>query len=145
MTIEEIVRFVESLGGVLTLRPSPADGSPEVAWGDLFFYYAPDGVVPPGQPFATIVTKDYPGEPSSGLGEGIFRVNVDAGRRHQGPVDDPSQRDTVIPHPAYGRLGWVSIIQPGSRTSTQLFAILTEAHDRAQRRRDRRHSLKAHE
>lgn len=58
MTIDEISAYVESLGGVLTMRPAPGDGTPEVAWGDLFFYYAPDGVVPNGQPFATVVTKD---------------------------------------------------------------------------------------
>lgn len=67
-TVEEVAVWVESLGEVMTLRPKPGDGSPEVAWGDLFFYYAPDGALPPGQPFATIVTKDYPDEPAAGLG-----------------------------------------------------------------------------
>ncbi len=71
LTLEEIRADVESLDGVLTLHPAPGDGTPEVAWGDLFFYYAPDGVVPSAQPFATVVTKDYPGEPSSGLGAGV--------------------------------------------------------------------------
>ncbi len=80
MTIEEISAYVESMGCVLTMRPAPGDGTPEVAWGDLFFYYAPDGVVPNGQPFATAVTKDYPGEPYSALAPGEFRVNVDTGR-----------------------------------------------------------------
>ena len=37
MRIEEIVEAVEALGGVLTLRPQPGDGSPEISWGDLFF------------------------------------------------------------------------------------------------------------
>lgn len=106
MTNEQISRFVESLGGVLTLRPAPGDGTPQVSWGDLFFYYAPDAVVPPGQPFATVVTKDYPDEPSSGLGSGIFRVNIDAGRRVQAQAVDVTSRDQVLPHPMYGRLGW---------------------------------------
>src|SRR5512132_1174990 len=39
---------------------SKDDGSPEIAWGDTFFFYSPD----PNKrdrksPFATIVTKDY--------------------------------------------------------------------------------------
>ncbi len=139
MTIDEISHFVQALGGVLTLSPAPGDGTPEVAWGDRFFYYAPDGVVPPGQPFATIVTKDYPGEPSSGLGDGVFRVNIDAGRRDQDPVADPALRDTVIPHPVYGHRGWVGIVQPGERTAVQLPDLLREAHDAAKRRWDRRH------
>lgn len=140
MTIAEITDFVRSLGGVLVLSPGPGDGSPEVAWGDRFFYYAPDGVVPNGQPFATVVTKDYPGEPAAGLGEGVFRVNVDAGRRDQGEVDDPSVRDRVLPHPVYGQLGWVAVVQPGEGASAELTDLLREAHAAARRRWDRRHA-----
>jgi Family of unknown function (DUF6194) len=140
MTIDELTGFIESLAGVLTLRPGPGDGSPEAAWGDLFFYFAPDRVVPSGQPFATIVTKDYPGEPSSGLGDGVYRINVDAGRRDQGPCEDPAARDTVIPHPVYGQLGWVSVVQPGPRTTSAVQALLRDAHAAAQRRWDRRHA-----
>lgn len=141
MTIEEIVRQVESLDGVLTLRPGPGDGSPELAWGDLFFYYAPDGVLSPGQPFATIITKDYPDEPSSGLGNGAFRVNIDArgSDRAATAAGAPTDQDTVIPHPAYAELGWISVVQPGERTAATIGHLLTEAHDHARRRWNRRH------
>ncbi|QOR70724.1 hypothetical protein IM660_19495 [Ruania alkalisoli] len=138
MSITEIATFVGSLPGVLTLRPTPGDGTPELAWGDLFFYYAPDGVLPPGQPFATVIVKDYPDEPPSGLGAGVFRVNVDAGRRGQEPPADPSVRDQVMPHPAYARLGWVCVAQPGPASSAELEALLREAHAAARRRWERR-------
>jgi Family of unknown function (DUF6194) len=46
MTIDEIISFVDGLDGVLTLRPGPGDGTPEIAWGDTFFYYSPNGVIP---------------------------------------------------------------------------------------------------
>ena len=139
MTIDEISDFVQSLGEVLTLSPVPGDGTPEAAWGDRFFYYAPDGVVPNGQPFATLVTKDYSGEPAAGLGDGIFRVNIDAGRRDQAPAEDPSLRDVVMPHPVYGHLGWVCIVQPGEGTTAALYELLRAAHDAAKRRWTRRH------
>lgn len=75
----EIVERVRGWEGVLALQPGPGDGSPEISWGDVFFYVAPDGKVPGGQPFATIVTKDYPGEPRAGLDRpGTFRVNINA-------------------------------------------------------------------
>ena len=81
MTIDDIITQVTGLGGVLTLRPEAGDGSPEISWGDVFFYYAPDGVVPRTQPFATIVTKDYPDDQTSRLdGPGRFRLN--SRRRH---------------------------------------------------------------
>ncbi len=140
MTIDEISAYVESLGGVLAMRPVPGDGTPEVAWGDLFFYYAPDGVVPNGQPFATVVTKDYPGEPSSDLEPGDFRVNVDAGRRGQPVTEDAARRDHVMPHPVYGHLGWVCVVQPSPDASADLKSLLRDAHDAARRRWERRHT-----
>ncbi len=61
MTMDEIIDFTTGLDGVLASRPGPGDGSPEISWGDTFFYYSPDGVVPANtQPFATLVTKDIP-------------------------------------------------------------------------------------
>lgn len=141
MTIDEISAYVESLGGVLTMRPAPGDGTPEVAWGDLFFYYAPDGVVPNGQPFATVVTKDYPGEPSSALVPGELRVNIDAGRRGQPETDDPARRDHVMPHPVYGSQGWLCVVQPAPATSTELQMLLRDAHGAAQQRWERRHTV----
>lgn len=71
---------VVSLGGVLTLR-QPGDESPEIVWDDVFFYYGPDGQVPNGQPFATVVTKDYPAEPPWRLDRpGAFRLNIAVGK-----------------------------------------------------------------
>ena len=80
--MDEIINFVAGLDGVLTLRPAPGDGSPEISWGDTFFYYAPDGVIPAAtQPFATIVTKNYPGDEASRLDRpDTFRVNLSVGK-----------------------------------------------------------------
>lgn len=44
--MDEIISFMDGLDGVLTVRPAPGDGSPEISWGDTFFSYAPDGVAP---------------------------------------------------------------------------------------------------
>jgi hypothetical protein len=140
MTIEEVRSYVESLGDVLTVHPMPGDGTPEVAWGDLFFYYAPDDVVPNGQPFATVVTKDYPGEPSSALAPGEFRVNVDTGNRGRRDAVDPTQRDQVLPHPVYGHLGWICVVQPGPGSTAELQTRLRDAHHAAKRRWERRHT-----
>jgi hypothetical protein len=151
MSIDEIIEYIDALGGVLTLKPRPGDGSPEISWGDVFFYYAPDGVVPKSQPFATIVTKDYPDDRTSRLDRPeAFRLNISAGaaeflqwtghepREPATPDIDPSSADVVIPHPVYGSLGWLSVVNPGPRTATPIQDLLRTAHDRARTRYQRR-------
>ncbi|GAA3022803.1 DUF6194 family protein [Streptosporangium longisporum] len=152
MSIDEIIEFLGGLEGVLVLRPVPGDGSPEISWGDAFFYHAPDGKVPERtQPFATIVTKDYPDDERSRLDRpGAFRLNLFAGKdafaRHtgRGPRDpepdgtDPSVADTVIAHPVYGTLGWLAVVNPGPRTEPAVRELLRAAHDLARSRHLRR-------
>ncbi|MGY1779825.1 DUF6194 family protein [Geodermatophilus sp. SYSU D01036] len=152
MGIDEIIEHVTALGGVLVLRPGPGDGSPEAAWGDVFLYWAPDGVVPRTQPFATVVTKDQPGDRSSRLDRpGTFRVNVGVGREEftalvgrapREPAGDdepaPDEADTVLAHPVYGGLGWICVVDPGPRTAATVRDLLTRAHARARARTERR-------
>ncbi|MEU8379332.1 DUF6194 family protein [Streptosporangium sp. NPDC048865] len=153
MSIDEIIEFLTGLDGVLVLRPARGDGSPEISWGDSFFYYAPDGEVPKTtQPFATIVTKDYPGDERSRLGRpGAFRLNLFAGkdafagwtgrrpRDEAGPGEtDPGETDAVIAHPVYGELGWLAVVNPGPRTEPAVRELLRTAHDLARSRHLRR-------
>ena len=157
MTIDEITEYLGGLGGVLAFRPRPGDGSPEISWGDTFFYYAPDGTVPKaGQPFATIVTKDYPGDEGSRLSRpGVFRLSIAAGRdafiswaghepREPAAGDaGPGAADTVLPHPVYGGLGWLAVVSPGARTETAVRDLLRTAHDLARARGQRRGEFRA--
>lgn len=145
MTPDDIIEFLDGLANVLIVRPGPGDGSPEISWGDTFFYYSGDGATPgSAQPFATIVTKNYPGDEASRLDRhGAFRVNVAAGRaefiRHVGrsprendsaPIDYGTD-DTVLPHPLYGSAGWLAVVNPGVHTEQVTRDLLRAAHDRA--------------
>ncbi|MWA00693.1 hypothetical protein F8568_009950 [Actinomadura sp. LD22] len=147
MGIDEIIEFAGGFDGVLVLRPRPGDGSPEIAWGDAFFYYAPDGNVPTTtQPFATIVTKDHPGDEGSRLDRpGAFRVNVAAGKdaaeRCAAP-SDPSSADVLQAHPVYGNAGWLCVVNPGPATEAELRDLLHTAHAQARRRNERRSALR---
>jgi hypothetical protein len=152
MTMDEIISFIDGLDGVLTIRPAPGDGSPAISWGDTFFYYSPDGVVPTAtQPFATVVTKNYPGDDASDLDRpGAFRVNIAAGKeafirwtghapREPATTDvAPGTADTVIAHPVYGSLGWLAVVNPGPRTGAMVRELLRTAHHLARSRYDRR-------
>ena len=150
MTEEEILSYVGSLPGVVTVTASAANGAPEVAWGDSFFSYDPERNLaddPRFLPFATLVTKDYDDfDTASALDRpGVFRLNIAVGKRlfeqligyppagHAGRHRDwdYTVTDTLLPHPAYATHAWVSILNPGDRTSEQARALLRSAHQRA--------------
>ena len=148
VTEDEIRRFAAGLPGVAVQVADEASGAPEVAWGDSFLFYDPEGDTANRRfPFATIVTKDYGGfdEASDLDREGVFRLNVSVGRHrfeeligyppaehaeHETDVDYTAI-DRVLPHPVYARQAWVSILNPGRRTSDQARTLITEARDRA--------------
>lgn len=146
MTMDEIISFVSGFDGVLAFRPVEGDGSPEIAWGDTFFYYSTDGRTPTeSQPFATIVTKNYPDDDVSRLDRpGAFRVNVAAGKdvftqwTGHAPRDTKAvasaQDDAVIAHPVYGTVGWLAVTNPGPRTDPVVRELLRAAYERTRQR-----------
>ncbi|WP_017586546.1 DUF6194 family protein [Nocardiopsis ganjiahuensis] len=153
MTEDEIIRFVAGLGEVDVMTASAESGAPEAAWGDSFFLYDPDGRARERSgftPFATLVTKDYPGfDGDSHLDRpGVFRVNIAVGRAlfeevvghspaaHAEHRDgfDFTELDRFLPHPAYAAQGWVAVLNPGPATSERMRELLGLARDRAAKR-----------
>jgi hypothetical protein len=147
MSMEQILEAVRGFDGVLELAPAEGSAFPAIAWGDHFFYYAPDGQVPQReQPYATIVTKNYPGDTQCDLGRpGRWRLNIHVGRTAFTELtgEDPRAKtspadftavDTVLPHPVYRAQGWVSITNPDSGPRSLAIRLLRQAHDNAKRR-----------
>lgn len=138
---------VMALPGTELLLATEESGAPETSWGDRFFYVGPDRRVP----FATIIGQDTPGwDEASRLDRpGVFRVNVHAGREEfqrllgyppaeleeRRPGIDFARLDAFLPHPSYGRQGWVCVLNPGPRTAADLDGLLVTAHRRAGLRR----------
>jgi hypothetical protein len=157
VTEDQLIHFIADLPGVVTVMASEANGAPEVAWGDSFFFYDPEGDVPAERrlPFATIVTKDYDGfDMASNLNRhGIYRLNLAVGRvrfeelvgyppaqhaAHEGDFDYTAL-DCVLPHPVYAAQAYVSILNPGDKTTALARSLVVEAHRRAaERHRPRR-------
>jgi hypothetical protein len=81
--MERILSEIRSFDGVLELAPQPGSEHPEISWGDHFFYFAPDGQVPNNrQPYATIVTKNYPDDVDSRLdAPDRWRLNIHVGTK----------------------------------------------------------------
>lgn len=142
--MHEIIETVRGFDGALVFIPQQGSEYPEIAWGDAFFYYAPDGVMPQRtQPYATIITKNYPDDSASRLDEpGRFRVNIHPGvetvERLMDAAADPSDVDVFFRHPLYGTAGWISVINPAAHTSEQVVSLLRAAHDAARARAARR-------
>jgi len=139
--MDQLLATIRSFDGVLELAPVAGSDFPEVAWGDHFFYFSPDGVVPARQqPYATFVTKNYPDDTASNLDEpDRWRLNIHVGAtvflELTGETPRSGQRswdyaadDEVVPHPVYRRQGWVSITNPGPRTTALAIRLLREAH-----------------
>lgn len=158
VSMNQILLAIRTFDGVLELAPLPGSEHPEVSWGDHFFYCAPDGEVPSNrQPYATIVTKNYPGDEAGQLDdEGRWRLNIHVGTDlfvdligyQPDEIDestvDYSATDTFLPHPLYGAYGWVCIVNPADATTDRALAALRVAHQadrqRGERRRSRRNT-----
>jgi hypothetical protein len=151
MSMEQIIATVRGFDGGLVVSPAPGGDFPEVAWGDSFFYYATDGQMPQNvQPFATIVTKNYPGDIASDLDPPHrWRVNVHVDRatfsaltgEEPGNLNRPrdyATTDVVLPHPVYGSLSWIAVVNPGDQTYDTVLALLRAAHQAARARFERR-------
>ena len=102
------------------------------------------------QPYGTIVTKDYPDDTASDLdASDRWRVNVHVDRatfrrltgeepRTLAQPRDYAAADVFFPHPVYGSLGWVSVVNPGEQTTDAVLHLLHDAHDAARARAERR-------
>jgi hypothetical protein len=151
MSMDELLETIRAFDGVLELAPDESSAFPAIAWGDHFFYYAPDGQVPTReQPYATIVTKDYPDDVLSGLdypdrwrlnihvGADVFVELVGEAPRSEVRTWDYAATDVVLPHPVYRGQGWVSIVNPAASTREPAARLLRQAHEAARRRATRR-------
>lgn len=153
LSIEQIIAAVQRLEGALVVAPAAGDPAfPDLAWGDAFFYYAPDGEMPRTvQPYGTIVTKDYPDDTASNLDPADrWRVNVHVDRATYEELvgereavahgaRDLAASDVVLPHPVYAAAGWVSVVNPGRESADVVLRLLRDAHDAARARFERRH------
>ncbi len=122
----------------------------------FFFFYNPDSNVPPDHrfPFVTIVTSDIYDQFSNLNRLSVFRLNIGIGKQTfrslfgesslHGGRDSAAQsgenssgydftaQDQVMPHPVYGRMYWVSVLNPGDETfEKKVRPLLAEAYELA--------------
>lgn len=131
--------------------------------GNSFFFYNPDRNVPPDHrfPFVTLVTNDLYDQFSNLTRPSVFRLNIGIGKQTFrslfGQPSLPSGRDSsaisgensrdydftaldqIMPHPVYGRMLWVCVLNPREETfETNVRQLLAEAYDLAVSKHKRR-------
>ena len=119
------------------------------AWGERSIFYNPGLMLPRGVYFATIKEKDGENDTASHLDRaGVFRFNVGTTKplflERFGPpparpgkggvVDGPwdfTAADTLTPHPVYGWMSWVAVLNPSIETLSDMAEIVEAAFGKA--------------
>jgi hypothetical protein len=111
--------------------------------GNLFFFYDPEQMFP----FATLMINDVNDQFSDLSRPSIYRLNIGVSKEtfrslfpQQTFASDEDLResgydftvlDQVMPHPVYGRMHWVCILNPSTTTfETIVRPLLAEAYER---------------
>lgn len=113
------------------------------------FFYGPDHDLK--FMFATLVTSDEYDQVSNLSRPSVFRLNVGVSKRtfqslfgsgsalsDEGGAEggyDFTALDCIMPHPVYGKMYWVSVLNPSEETFKTVQQLLVEAYDMAVRKR----------
>lgn len=135
----DIQADIESYFGVVTIE----------AWGETAFFYNPDRVFQRGTYFATLKTKNGDHDRASDLNrEGVFRLNMGLPKKlfvtqfgapplrpaKGGVIEggwDFTALDVLMPHPIYGWMGWLSVLNPSTATLAYCKPLLVAAHEKS--------------
>jgi len=123
------------------------------AMGASFFFFDPDHMFP----FATLVTTDEHDQASNLSRPSVFRLNIGVSKQTfqslfrprsaasgGSPPSDAGGRedsydftalDQIMPHPVYGKMYWVCVLNPSAATFQTVEELLAEAYDMAVRKR----------
>jgi hypothetical protein len=134
---------------------------PAEVWGYTFFYYNPDRESPDDLYFATLATKDDEYDNLSQLDRpSVYRLNIGISKQTFRSLfgSEPSQHtgdrsaddgydftalDRLMPHPVYGRMSWVCVLNPSDETFDEVVKpLLAEAYARVARTYSRRMARK---
>jgi Family of unknown function (DUF6194) len=137
---------MDSSSIALHISSTFADVYPVTAWGETSFFYNPGRQLPRGVYFATIKDKDGDNDRASDLNRtDVFRLNIGVSkstyrslfglqpkRPTAGGVVETGHDFTALnqltPHPVYGWMSWISVLNPSDSTFEDVKPLLLEAH-----------------
>jgi hypothetical protein len=122
---------------------------PKSSWGETSLFYNPGKLLPNGVYFCTIKEKDGDNDKASNLNrDGVFRLSIGISkesyeaqfgckpkRPSKGCIIDTGHDFTevnrLMPHPIYGWMSWVQVLNPTELTFGNAFQLIAEAHSNA--------------
>lgn len=135
VSIQEIVDYVLSnYPGVVT----------DKNWGEKGLFYNPEGKLPKGIYLLTFKEKDGPNDKASNVNRAdVYRLNLGISkvtftnlfgaipkRPSAGQVietgHDFQKLDTIMPHPVYGWMSWIGVLNPSKSTFKKLKPLIHE-------------------
>ena len=120
------------------------------SWGETAFFVNPGDALPSGAYFATVKDHDGENDRASALDrDGVFRLNFGPGRPafetlfgppptrppKGGVVEgawDFTRQDALMPHPIYGWMSWMCILNPTKESLDEIAPLLDKAFKRAE-------------
>lgn len=112
-------------------------------------FYNPGGKLPRGVYFATLKEKDGENDQASNLDRGgVFRLNIGTSKplfqerfgtpparpKKGGTVEGPwdfTALNTLMPHPVYGWMSWVAVLNPTPETFDDIQPLIEAAYIKA--------------
>lgn len=122
---------------------------PKASWGETALFYNPGQLLPNGVYFCTIKEKNGDNDKASNLDrEGVYRLSIGIskesyaslfGKKPKRPskggiIDtghDFTQSNILMPHPIYGWMSWVQILNPSESKFSEILSLIREAHQNA--------------
>jgi len=108
----------------------------EASNGSLFFFYGAERDFP----MVTLVTKDSYDQFSNLDRPSVFRLNIGISRNTfrslfaAETIYDFTALDQIMPHPVYGQMFWICVLNPSVATFERVQPLLAEAYDSAVKR-----------
>ena len=119
---------------------------PKASWGETSLFYNPGKLLPNGVYFCTIKERNGDNDKASNLDRyNIYRLSIGIGnenyeslfgvkpkRPSKGCIIDTdhdfTQLNTLMPHPIYGWMSWVQILNPSEQMFEDIFPYLEESY-----------------
>jgi len=116
------------------------------AWGEKSFFYNPENLLKRGIYFCTIKEKNGANDQSSDLNRtDVFRINFGLSKKtflnifkilpkraaKGNAIDGPynfKELDILMPHPVYGWMAWVSILNPSTGSWNRIEVLIAESY-----------------